>query len=260
VSLRTYAFPTIGDLDVASIETSDILRVIEPHWNDRAVTMDRLRARIANVLDWCVVRGYRERGTNPASWRGHLEYSLPAARAVAPVRHFSAMPYQELPALMARLREQQGVAPRALMFLILCAARSNEVLGARRDEVDLQNAVWVVPPSRMKGRREHRVPLSDAAIKLLRDLPVEDGNPFLFIGERSPRLNSMALRNTLRRLHRDIMVDGDRSGSHSLRWRLNAGASDSSGGSTVYKHQKLIYSAPRAVVGQPPVTGQPDGF
>jgi integrase len=210
-SLRTYAFDQIGDLDVGAITSTDVLRILKPIWNEKAVSADRVRARIASILDWAVAEGRREPGINPASWKAQVKYSLPAARKIAPIKHFAAMPYAEVPAFMATLRAREGVAERALEFAILCVSRSNEVIGARRTEVDLGNAIWTVPPERMKKRKEHRVPLSDAAIALLEALPVEQDNPFVFIGTRRDSINKMSLRLALHRIRDDCTVHGMRS-------------------------------------------------
>ena len=213
-SLRNYAFPVVGDMDVAAIQLADILRAIEPHWTTKSITADRVRNRIEAVLDWCVVRGHRPPGTNPARWKGHLDQVLPPARKVAPVTHHAAMDYRELPSFMAALREREdSVAGRALEFLILTASRSGEVLGAKWDEVDLANATWTIPASRMKAKREHRAPLSPTAADLLRELPTENGNSFCFIGPNPGRgLGHMALTRVLERTGRvGVTVHGFRS-------------------------------------------------
>ena len=184
-TLATYAFPVIGALDVATIDTPDVHRVLDPIWKTKSITADRIRSRIEQVLDWCVVRGHRPPGTNPARWVGHLEHSMAAPRELAPIKHHAALPYAELPALMAKLRQQQGSAARALEFLIATAARTREVTGAIWDEINFADATWIVPAHRMKGRKEHRVPLSKPALAMLRDLPREKSNPFLFIGNRA---------------------------------------------------------------------------
>jgi integrase len=210
-SLRSYAFPAIGDMDVANIAIDDVLRVIEPIWNGKNVTADRIRNRIENVLDWCMVRGHRPPGTNPAKWKGHLDQVLPA---LGKPKHHAAIGYRnELPAFMAALREQEEIAARAFEFLILTASRTGEVLGAKWDEIDFDSAMWVIPASRMKARREHRVPLSAAAVDLLRKLPHEDGNEHCFIGPKAGLgLGGMTLTRLLKRMGRsDITVHGFRS-------------------------------------------------
>jgi integrase len=212
-SLRADAFPVLGNMDVATIQLADVLRAIEPIWTTKAITADRVRNRIENVLDWCVVRGHRPPGTNPAKWKGHLDQVLPAVRKVAPRGHFAAIAYAELPVFMAELRQQEGVAARALEYLVLTATRRAETLGACWDEIDFASAMWVLPPRRMKAKREHRVPLSDRAIEILKDLPREAGNPYLFIGAKAGQaLGNLALARLLKRMgHGGITTHGMRS-------------------------------------------------
>ena len=121
------------------------------------------------MLDWATARGYRT-GENPARWRGHLENLLPKKRKVRRVEHHAALPYAELAAFMAELRQQEGIAARALEFTILTAARTGEVIGARWAEIDFAERLWTIPAERMKAGKEHRVPLSDAAIAILEEM------------------------------------------------------------------------------------------
>jgi integrase len=183
-SLAAFAFPVLGNMDVATIDTPDILRAFERHWTTKAITADRVRSRVERVIDWAIVRGHRPPGTNPARWKGHLDQVLPAPRKVAPIEHHRAVPFQDVPAFMQMLRALQASAARALEFTIMTAARSGEVLGARWDEVDFASRTWVIPANRTKAGREHRIPLAPACIDLLRKLPRESGNPFVFIGSR----------------------------------------------------------------------------
>jgi integrase len=200
-TLRAHVFPTIGGIDVAVIDTADILRAIEPLWRSKAITADRVRSRIERVIDWAIVRGHRPPGTNPARWKGHLDQVLPAARQVAPVVHHAAMDYRELPAFLKELRQENGIGPQALQFLILSAARTGEVMGATWDEIDFDSKTWTIPDNRMKGGREHRVPLSPAAVGLLQKLPREKGNPHVFIGPRGKTgLSHMALPWVMERM------------------------------------------------------------
>jgi integrase len=192
-TLRAHVFPTLGAMDVSAIETADVLRAIEPIWKNKSVTADRTRNRIEAVIDWAVVRGHRPPGTNPAKWKGHLDQVLPPPRQLAPIVHHNAMHYRDVPAFLATLRAHDTVPARALEFLILTAARSNEVLGARWSEIDLADKAWTVPATRMKGRREHRVPLSPAAIALLQKLPRDTGD-MVFIGKHpGTAIHRMAL-------------------------------------------------------------------
>jgi integrase len=181
-SLQAYAFPIIGDLDIAVVETPDVLRVLDVIWKKKSVTADRIRNRIEAIIDWSVVRGHRPAGTNPAKWKGHLDQVLPAARQIAPVQHHPALPYSDLPKFMSDLDRYDSIGARALKFAILTATRTGEVTGAKWSEIT--DGVWTIPGSRMKAGKEHRVPLVPAALDLLQALPREDGNPFVFIGAK----------------------------------------------------------------------------
>jgi integrase len=211
-TLKTYAFPRIGSLPVAAIDTGLVLKCIEPIWQDKTETASRLRGRIEAVLDWATVRGYRT-GDNPARWKGHLAEVLPARGQIQKTNHHAALPYGELPDFMAQLAARGGVAARALEFTILTAARTGEVIGARWDEIDFKAKTWVVPAGRIKGGKEHRVPLCDRAHQLLKSLPREHGNSFVFIGpRRGSSLSNMAMLKTLQRMGRgDLTVHGFRS-------------------------------------------------
>ena len=180
-SLRQYAFPIIGNMTVSDIGVADVLRCVEPVWNNKIVTASRVRGRIERVLDWAAVRGYRS-GDNPARWKGHLAQVLPGRGAVAKVRHHPALPYSQIATFMTKLREREGIAARALEFLIRCTSRTGEVTGALWSEVDLNNATWTIPKERMKGGKEHRIPLPPVAVELLRALPREMKNNHVFIG------------------------------------------------------------------------------
>lgn len=182
-TLTTYAYPIIGGLPVAEVDTTLVLRVLEPIWTQRPETASRLRGRIEAVLDWASARGYRQ-GDNPARWRGHLNKILPARSKVAQVRHQPALPYLELPAFMVELRANEVISARALEFLILTAARTGEVIGALWSEIDEQSQIWLVPPERMKSKRPHRVPLSEDAMAVLPKLPRMSDCDYLFHGAR----------------------------------------------------------------------------
>jgi integrase len=212
-SLEMYAFEVIGDLPIDAIDTPNVMAVVQPIWLTKTTTASRVRNRIEQIIDYSVVSGARPAGFNPARWKGHLDQLLPKPRKVAPIKHHAAMDYVELPAFMAALRERENsIAGRALEFLILTAARSNEVLGAKWDEIDFDTATWTVPAERMKARREHRVPLSPQAIKLLRDLPVEDGNPHIFVGPiAGGGLSYMAFYRVLDRLQQATTTHGFRA-------------------------------------------------
>ena len=211
-SFKVYAFPIIGRLPVADIDVSLVLKVIEPIWHDKTETANRVRRRIESVLDWTTVRGYRT-GDNPARWKGYIENVLPPRGKIQKTIHHAALPFADLPAFMTALMQREGVAARALEFTILNASRTGEVIGATWAEIDLKERVWTIPPGRIKGGREHRVPLSDRAVELLQALPREADNPFVFIGPRQGGLSNMAMASVLGRMGRDddITVHGFRS-------------------------------------------------
>jgi integrase len=167
-SLADYMLPVIGPLPVAAIDTALVLKVLEPIWGTKTETASRVRSRIEATLDWAKVRGYRD-GENPARWRGHLDKLLPKPSKVNREDHHPALPYAEMPRFMAELRSREDAGARALEFLILVAARSGEVRLAKAAEFDRASAVWTVPASHMKTNREHRIPLSPAALALVND-------------------------------------------------------------------------------------------
>jgi integrase len=211
VTLRDYAYPAIGNLPVAAIDTGLVLKCIEPHWSTKTETMSRVRGRIETVLDWATARGYRS-GDNPAAWKT-IGKVLPAKGKIAKPVHHPALPYAALPGFLAQLRQREGTAARALEFAILTAARTGEVLGAQWSEVDLGSRMWTVPAGRMKAGVEHRVALSARAVELLRALPVEDNNSYVFIGPRpGSGLSPGVMTQLLRRMgHGHISVHGFRS-------------------------------------------------
>ena len=209
-TLATYATPVIGSLPVASVDTALVVKVLAPIWQTKTETATRLRGRIESILDWATVSQYRQ-GDNPARWRGHLDKLLPAPSKVAKVAHHAALPWQQAGAFMAALRQREGVAARAVEFAILTAARSGEVRGAAWAEIDLDARLWVIPAERMKAKREHRVPLSAAALSLLNTIPRH--GTLVFPGAVAGRpLSDMSLTAVLRRMGRgDITVHGFRS-------------------------------------------------
>jgi integrase len=204
-TLAAHAGPVIGGLPVDQVDIELIMRVLEPIWWDKPETASRLRGRIEAVLDWARVRGYRQ-GENPARWKGNLIHRLPAKASICRVEHHAALDYRETAAFMADLRAREGIAARALEFTILTAARTGETIGATWDEFDLNARVWTVSGSRMKAGREHRVPLSDAAVTVLEGLPriLKDDHVF--------PISNMGMPMLLRRIGReDLTVHGFRS-------------------------------------------------
>ena len=210
-TLATYASPVFGKLSASSIDTGLVLKALEPIWTAKPETAGRVRGRIEAVLDWTTARGYRT-GENPARWRGHLDKLLPARSKVRKVKHHSALPYTELPGFLAALREQPGTSARALEFTILTAARTSETVGARWPELDLSSKVWTVPAERMKAGREHRVPLSAAALSILQRMEDVREGDLVFPGDQRTGLSNMAMLMLLRRMGRDdLTVHGFRS-------------------------------------------------
>ncbi|GLS41570.1 phage integrase [Mesorhizobium tianshanense] len=211
-TLETYVYPVFGDLAVSRVDVALVLKALEAIWTSKPETATRVRGRIESILDWATARGYRH-GDNPARWRGHLDKLLPARSKVAKVKHHAALPYAEIGAFVGDVRKMEGVSPKALEFAILTATRTGEVVGARWPEIDIENALWTIPADRMKAGKEHRVPLSDRALEILKSLPREKDNDSVFIGDKAGKpLSNMALLMTLRRMERaDLTTHGFRS-------------------------------------------------
>jgi len=211
-TLSTYVYPVFGELPIAQVDTGLVTKVLDPIWSTKNETASRIRGRIEIVLDWAKTRGHRD-GENPARWKGHLQHALPARKKVARIKHHAALPFDEIGPFLRQLREMDGVAARALELAILTAARTGEVIGARWDEIDLNEKVWTVPAARMKGGREHRVPLSPAALTVLTDVKSSSPRKHVFgRDDHDEPLSNMALLMTLRRMKRsDLTAHGFRS-------------------------------------------------
>lgn len=209
-TLSTYASPVMGELVVSEIQLAHVLEVLRPIWKAKAETASRLRGRIENVLDWAKVHGYRE-GENPARWKGNLDKVLPSQSKAKIVKHHEALPYEGVGAFLKRLRERDGIAARALEFAILTVARSGEVRGATWAEIDIAKGEWTIPAGRMKASKEHCVPLSEAALAILRQLPVERGHELIFKAPRGGMLSDMTLGAVLKRMEVPVTVHGFRS-------------------------------------------------
>ena len=212
-TLETYVYPVLGDLPVQGIDVALVMKVLEPIWTRNTETASRIRGRIEAVLDWASARGYRL-GDNPARWRGHLQNLLPARSKVQRVKHHPALSYEEIGGFMTVLRDREGSAAHALEFTILTAARTGEVIGARRGEFNLAKKEWLVPAERIKGGKAHRVPLSSRAVAILKAKFEGAGDEdFVFPGARKGRhLSGAAMLGLLKRMERsDITVHGFRS-------------------------------------------------
>jgi integrase len=215
-TLEADAYPIIGDVPVSLVNTGHITRILMPIWNIKTESASRIRGRIEMVLDFAKTHGWRE-GENPARWRGHLENILPKRSKVARIEHHAALPWREIGPFLVELEEQDGLAAMALRFTILTAARSGEVIGATWGEFDMQAAVWTIPGSRMKGGQEHRVPLSEPALAVLRHAAIlrqTDATDAPVFPSRKTRagFTISAMRDVLRRMGRDdVTVHGFRS-------------------------------------------------
>ena len=214
-TLKAYVYPAIGGRAVASIAVSDVLDLLKPIWLAKPETASRVRGRVESVLDYAKARHWRT-GENPAAWKGGLDPLLPSRSKVATVEHHAAVPWRDLPLVMARLAEARGVAAQALRFAVLTAARSGEARGADWSEIDLETATWTVPGARMKAKRAHRVPLSpEAAVVLRAALPADAAKPeggLVFPGGRRDKpLTDVAVSKAL------AGAGGDRKTVHGMR-------------------------------------------
>jgi integrase len=180
-TLAEYASPVIGKIPVQQVDTGLVLRILQPIWTTKTETATRVRQRIESVIDFCKARG-QFAGDNPARLDGHLSELLPKASKIQRVQHHSALPFEQIHPFITKLREKGGTAMLALEFLILTAARTGEVIGARWDEVDLQNRVWSIPAERMKAGKQHRVPLNARAVEILNTLHATATNSYIFPG------------------------------------------------------------------------------
>ena len=209
-TIATYCGPVIGKLPVKAIDVALVMRVLSPIWSTKAETASRLRGRIESILDWATVNKYRE-GDNPARWKGQLDHLLPKASRVKRITHHAALGYAETGEFMGKLQQQAGNGARALEFAILTACRSGEVRLATWEEISLKDRVWVIPGERMKAGKEHRVPLSDAANAVLKQM--DKSTKLIFPGRSEGRpLSDMSLTAVLRRMNRgDLTAHGFRS-------------------------------------------------
>lgn len=200
-TLEIYASPVIGALPVDQITSNHIMRILEPIWLTKTETADRVRSRIERILDWARVAGHRE-GPNPATWKGELEYRLPAPSKVQRIVHHPAVPHAEAPAVFAKLAQVDTTVSKALRFVALTAVRVGEALGATWSEFEFDEGVWAIPAGRTKLRRPHRVPLSKPALDILQSLRREDTKPdwLVFHGPRRERpVSDASLRKLLRK-------------------------------------------------------------
>lgn len=204
-TLATYAAPDLGKMLVQDITTQDVLRVLQPIWMNKTETAKRLRGRIETVLSWATVAGHRT-GDNPARWAGNLKELLPTPSKVAKLSNHPALALEDAPRWYAALQTREGFGARALELAALTATRSQEVRGAVWGEIDLENAIWVIPGARMKMGKEHRIPLSARAKAMLESLPRLKDNPLVFPATRGGQLSDMTLSATMKRMHESDIV------------------------------------------------------
>ena len=217
-SLTTYAIPHLGEMPVREIELPHIKQVLDPIWETKTETANRVRARIENILGWCAIHGYRS-NENPANWQGYLDEVYPSPEKIKKRGHFAALPVDEMPAFIKGLKKRTGTAARALEFLVLTAARTNEVIGDKRirkagitwQEIDLARKVWTVPAERMKSEKVHRVPLTDSAIELLKGMGEGAPTDLIFPGPKGDEPSNNFLTALLKRMERKVTAHGFRS-------------------------------------------------
>jgi integrase len=231
-TLSQYASPILGNLPVSDIDTALIVRVLEPIWDQKTETARRLRSRIEQVLDWATTRGYRS-APNPARWKGHLDTLLASPSSITKPEHHNALPYAEVGSLINKLRANAGISAKALEFTILTAARTNEVIHATWDEIDLEKALWTIPAQRMKAGKEHVVPLSEHVIALLRQLNEISQNGYIFPGSRAGQpISNMTMIKLLKR------IQGKHHTVHGLRSTFR----DWAGETTAYPREVIEHA------------------
>ena len=206
-TLDTYAMPEIGAMLVSEITRADVLRVLQPIWETKTETASRLRGRIETVLDWAAVNGHRS-GDNPARLKGNLDHDLAKKSAVAGGGNHPAVQLDDAARWLAALQKRGGSSARALEFQALTACRSGEVRGATWDEIDLDKALWIIPSSRMKAGKEHRIPLPADAVALLKSLSLFRDNPLVFPAPKGAQMSDMALSAVMKRIHKDDVKAG----------------------------------------------------
>jgi integrase len=200
-SLRAYVYPILGEMAVRDIDTGLVMRVLQPIWTMKPVTAGRLRGRIERILGWAKVNGYRE-GENPARWTDNFDHLLPQHAKIRKVDHHPALPYAQVPSFMTELRTRTGTSAKLLEFTILTTARTKESIGTKWSEIDFGAKVWTVPPERMKGGREHKVPLCDAAMAIIEQMRSLRQGDYVFPGDREGKtLGHTAMLDVIERLN-----------------------------------------------------------
>ncbi len=218
-SLENYAFPYIAEIPVKEVGLMHIQAILNPIWHTKTETANRVRSRIENILGWCAVNGFRE-GQNPAQWTGYLDKIYPSPNKIKNVTNHKALPVEEMPAFMSELKQREGIAAKALIFLILTCARTNEVIGDKRikrlgataKEINLDEAVWTIPEDRMKGGKEHVVPISDYLLEMLKGMNLDKNeDKLIFSGADGNIASNNYLSSVLKRMGVSCTVHGFRS-------------------------------------------------
>lgn len=256
-TLATYVSPIIGALPVEEVDTSLVVKVLtqvgedgRQFWQSKNETAMRVRGRIESVLGWATTSGFRS-GENPAKWKGHLENLLATISRVSRTRNHPSLEWQQISSFMQDLRQRAGTSARAVEFAILTAARSGEVRGARWSEIDFEAKVWTIPAERMKARREHEAPLSDAAIKLLQGLDRFEGFDLIFPGTKGQMLSDMSLTAVIRRMNSEVTKWKDRDGKtvtvHGFRSTFRMWAAEATSYPREVAEHALAHQLPDAV-------------
>jgi integrase len=250
-TLNTYASPVFGHLPVAEIDTGLVVKCLAPIWESKTETASRVRGRIESVLGWATTSGYRT-GENPARWKGHLENLLATISKSSRTKNHPSLPWQRIGAFMSALRVREGVSARAVEFAILTACRSGEVRGARWPEFDLAGKLWTIPAERMKAKREHQVPLSDAALALLASMPKDSDEDVVFAGTKGQSLSDMSLTAVIRRMNGDEKpvwsdTNGDSITVHGFRSTFRMWAAETTNYPREVAEHALAHQLPDAV-------------
>jgi integrase len=248
-TLNTYASPVFGHLPVAEIDTGLVVKCLSPIWESKTETASRLRGRIESVLGWATTSGYRT-GENPARWKGHLDNLLATISKSSRTKHHPSLPWQRIGAFMSALRAREGVSARAVEFAILTACRSGEVRGAKWTEFDTVGKVWTIPAERMKAKREHEVPLSNAALALLESMPKV--GEIVFAGTKTQPLSDMSLTAVIRRMNGDdkpVWADANGEGVtvHGFRSSFRMWAAETTNYPREVAEHALAHQLPDAV-------------
>ena len=250
-TLNTYASPVFGHLSVTEIDTGLVVKCLAPIWESKTETASRVRGRIESVLGWATTSGYRT-GENPARWKGHLENLLATISKSSRTKNHPSLPWQRIGAFMSALRVREGVSARAVEFAILTACRSGEVRGARWAEFDTAGNLWTIPAERMKAKREHQVPLSDAALALLASMPKDGDVDVVFAGTKGQPLSDMSLTAVIRRMNGDdkpVWADANGEGItvHGFRSTFRMWAAETTNYPREVAEHALAHQLPDAV-------------